>query len=149
MFVTAGLGKLPLQGEYWGLLLFDFSDSMTLLRLTDVVKHWLPWIEIVLGSLLMAGIAAKCMASFSSVLILAFMANNIWMIRHGAGREPCGCFGKFEEFLGTLSAENALWMDIGMLALVWIILSYYPSTFFEIRPWFLREPVQTLQGQKP
>lgn len=65
LFVTAGLGKLPHQGEYWELLLFDFSDSMTLLRLTDVVKHWLPWIEIVLGSLLIAGIAAKCMARCS------------------------------------------------------------------------------------
>jgi len=145
MFLTAGLGKLPHQGEYWGLLLFDYSDSITLLRLTDVVKLWLPRIEIVIGSLLITGITVKFTASFSSVLILAFIANNIWMICHGAGREPCGCFGMFEEFLGTLSAENALFMDLGMLALVSIIFLYYPGSFFCIRPWFLQGQLRDIK----
>jgi hypothetical protein len=138
MFVSAGFGKLPHQGEYWGLLLSDYSNSIMLLRLIDIVKQWLPWMEIVLGSLLIAGIASKIAASFSSFLILGFIANNIWMISQGAGREPCGCFGKFEAFLGTLSAENALCMDLGMLVLILIIFLYYPGNFFSIRPWFLQ-----------
>jgi hypothetical protein len=138
MFVSAGFGKLPHQGEYWGLLLGDYSNSIMLLRLIDIVKQWLPWMEIVLGSLLIAGIASKIAASFSSFLILGFIANNIWMISQGAGREPCGCFGKFEAFLGTLSAENALCMDLGMLVLILIIFLYYPGNFFSIRPWFLQ-----------
>ncbi len=139
MLVSAGLGKLPHQGEYWGLLISDYSDSQTLLLFADIVKQWLPWTEIVLGALLIAGIATKVTAGLSSLLVLAFMANNIWMISHGAGREPCGCFGKFEEFLGTLSAENALVMDLGMLALILIILLYYPGNFFSIKPWFFQK----------
>ena len=145
MFVFAGFGKLPHQGEYWGLLLNDYSDSMMLLQLIDIVKQWLPWMEIVLGSLLIAGIASKIAASFSSVLVLGFIANNIWMISHGAGREPCGCFGKFEEFLGTLSAETALYMDLGMLALILTILLYYPGNFFSIRPWFLQRQLKEIK----
>lgn len=82
IFVTAGFGKLPHQGEYWGLILFDYVDSITLLWLTDIVKQWLPWVEIILGSLMIAGIASKIMASFFSVLILGFIVNNIWMIFH-------------------------------------------------------------------
>jgi uncharacterized membrane protein YphA (DoxX/SURF4 family) len=143
MFVAAGFGKLPHQGEYWGLILFDYFDSMTLLRFTDIVKQWLPWVEIILGSLLIVGIASKIVASFFSVLILGFIVNNIWMISHGAGREPCGCFGKFEELLGTLSAENALCMDLGMLVLVSIIFLYYPGNFFSIRPWFLQKKLNS------
>jgi uncharacterized membrane protein YphA (DoxX/SURF4 family) len=138
MFVTAGFGKLPHQGEYWGLIVFDYFDSTTLLRLTDIVKKWLPWVEIIFGSLLIVGIASKIVTSFFSVLIFGFMVNNIWMISNGAGREPCGCFGKFEEFLGTLSAKSSLVMDLGMLVLVWTVFMYYPGNFFRIKPWFLQ-----------
>lgn len=145
MFVSAGFGKLPHQGEYWGLLFNDYSDSIMLLQLIDIVKQWLPWLEIFLGSLLIAGIVSKIAASLSSVLVLGFIANNIWMISHGAGREPCGCFGKIEEFLGTLSAESALVMDLGMLALVWIIFLYYPGNFFSIKPWFLQGQLQNVK----
>ena len=147
LFVTAGFDKLPHQGEYWGLILFDYVDSITLLWLSNIVKQWLPWVEIIFGSFLIAGIVSKIMASFFSVLILGFMVNNIWMISRGVGREPCGCFGKFEAFLGTLSAENALCLDLAMLGLVLIIFLYYPGRFFSIRPWFLQRQPQDIHHQ--
>jgi uncharacterized membrane protein YphA (DoxX/SURF4 family) len=145
MFVTVGFGKLPHQGEYWGLIFFEYFDSITLLRFTDIVKQWLSWVEIILGSLLIAGIASKIAANFSSFLILGFIANNLWMISQGAGREPCGCFGKFEAFLGTLSAKSALVMDLGMLVLVSIIFLYYPGNLISIRPWFLQKNLSDIK----
>ena len=134
IFLTAGLGKLPHQGEYWGLLLFDMSDSLQLQLLLKSFSRILPWFELILGLLLLIGIAARLMACLSSVLIFGFVANNIWMIVQGAGREPCGCFGVLEGFLGTLSAQDALFLDLGMLGLVVITTLYYPSSFFDLRP---------------
>ena len=32
---------------------------------------------------------------------------------------------------------NSLYLDIAMLALVVIILFFYPADYFDIRPWFL------------
>jgi len=93
---------------------------------------------VVLGSLLIIGIATKLMASFSAVLIVAFIANNSWMIYHGLGGEPCGCAGVIEN-LGMMSVIDSLYLDMGMLVLVLIILFCYLDNFLTIRPWFFRK----------
>ena len=135
IFVTAGLGKLPYHGEFLALIL---SKSFLTLSQAVIVVHWLPWVELVLGLLLITGIATKLMASLSAVLIIAFIANNSWMISLGLGGEPCGCFGNVEHLaLAQLSNMEALYLDIGMLALTVIILLCYPGNFITIRPLFL------------
>jgi len=136
IFIASGLGKLPYQGEFLAIIL---SGSFLTPLLAHIVGRWLPAIEIVLGLLLIFGIATKFMASLSSVLIAAFIAHNSWVINHGLGHKPCGCLGALERLLlGEFSTTEALYMDIGMLALVLIILLSYPGNFFTIRPWFLR-----------
>ncbi len=137
IFVTAGLSKLPYHGEFLAIIL---SKSFLTLPQAIIVARWVPWVELVLGSLLIIGIAAKFMASFSAALIVAFIANNSWMISLGLGSEPCGCFGRFGHLPpAQFSTIEALYLDIGMLALVLIILFCYPGNFLTIRPWFLRE----------
>ena len=102
-----------------------------------MVAYALPWVEYVIGVLLIIGISAKLVVSLSTVLIAAFIANNSWMIAHGLAYEPCGCFGIFEKvFLGELSTMESLYLDIVMLALVLLIVSYYPGRFLTVRPWF-------------
>ena len=39
---------------------------------------------------------------------------------------------------GELTVRSSLYVDIGMLALVLIILFYYPGKFVRIRPWYLK-----------
>jgi len=135
VFIVSGLGKLPYHGEFLALVL---SKSLLTLPQAIIIAHWVPWVELVLGSLLIIGIAAKFMASFSAALIVVFIANNSWMISLGLGGEPCGCFGNVEHLaLAQLSNIEALYLDIGMLALTVIILFCYPGNFLTIRPWFL------------
>ena len=133
-FVVSGLGKLPYQNEFLTLIL---STSFLTLPQATIVARCVPWVELVLGSLLIIGIAPKLMASFSAVLVVAFIASNSWGIYHGLGGEPCGCFGKYET--SALSTIEALYLDIGLLVLVSLILLFYPGNMFTIRPWFLRK----------
>jgi len=136
VFIVSGLGKLPYHGEFLALIL---SKSFLTLPQAIIVARWVPWVELVLGSLLIIGIAAKLMAAFSSALIVAFIANNSWMISQGLGYEPCGCFGMVERITqARVSTVGSLYIDIGMLALALIILLCYPGNFRTIRPWFLR-----------
>jgi len=135
IFFSFGLGKLPYYGEFLALTL---SKSFLTLSQAIIVARWLPWIEVVLGSLLIIGIATKLMASFSAVLIVAFIANNSWMISLGLGDKPCGCHGEIEN-LGTMSVIDSLYLDMGMLVLVLIILFCYLDNFLTIRPWFFRK----------
>ena len=135
IFFTFGLGKLPNHGEFLALTL---SKSFLTLSQAIIVARWLPWIEVVLGSLLIIGIAAKFVASLSTALIVAFIANNSWMISLGLGDEPCGCPPQIEN-LGTMSVIDSLYLDMGMLVLVLIILFCYRGNFLTTRPWFFRK----------
>jgi len=135
IFFTFGLGKIPYQTQF---LVFIFHKSFLTPLLAHQIAHWLPWIEVVLGSLLIIGIATKLMASFSALLIVAFIANNSWLIYRGLGDEPCGCPGEIAN-LGRMSVIDSLYLDMGMVVLVLIILFCYPGSFLTTRPWFFRK----------
>ena len=137
IFVAAGTGKLSAETE---LLAISQVKSFLGPTFVGMVSDYLPWVELVLGILLIIGFATKLMACFSTLLIFAFIGTNSWMIKLGRAYEPCSCFGVFDKvFLGKLSTMDSLYLDIGMLALVLIILFYYPSDILTIRPWFLRK----------
>jgi len=136
IFATAGLGKLLHQTEAYKLF---FSPDFLTPALAKAVFIWLPRLELIIGLLLIIGVAAKLVTIFSSVLIAGFITNNVWLLAQGLGDKPCGCFGIAERIAqGRLSTLGSLYVDIAMLALVLIILFYYQSRFFNIYPWFLR-----------
>ena len=137
IFVIAGLGKLLSQAESFKTIFNPFPDFLAPI-FAEVVSTWIPYIELIVGLLLVIGIAAKLAAAFSSVLIAGFIANNSWMLNQGLGYEPCGCFGIVERITqAELSTVGALYLDIAMLALVLIILFCYQSNFLNIYPWLL------------
>jgi uncharacterized membrane protein YphA (DoxX/SURF4 family) len=142
IFIAAGLGKLLQPAEAFKIF-FTSYPAYLLDFLTPAffkaIFTWLPRIELIVGLLLIIGVAAKLTVAFSSVLIAGFIANNSWLISQGLGYEPCSsCFGIIERITqARLPTVSALYMDIGMLALVVIILFYHPSSFLTIRPWFL------------
>ncbi len=137
VFFVAGLGKLPVQTEAY-MIIFGLQRALLHPTLANHIDIWLPRVELALGLLLIVGVATKFMTSFASVLIAAFIFNNSWEIARGAGENACGCFGA-NSFLGYLSNTQALYLDIGMLALVSVILLWYPGNWLTARPWFLRK----------
>ena len=136
-FIFSGSGKLLHQADFLDVLL---ANSFLTPTLASVVAYLLPWIESVLGALLIIGISAKLMASLSSVLIAAFITHSSWLVANGLAYKPCGCFGIFEKILlGKLSTIDSLVFDIGLLALVLIILFCHAGKFFDTHPWFFRK----------
>ncbi len=137
IFVAAGLGKLLYQTEPVWIFSYPLPDFFTP-AFIKTFFIWLPWIELIVGLLLIIGIAAKLMAVFSSALIAGFITNNIWLLSHGLGYEPCGCFGILERITqAKLSTTGSLYLDIVMLALALVILFCSQSNFLNIYPWFL------------
>ncbi len=135
-FFVAGMGKLPAQTEAY-MIIFGLERALLHPTLANHIDTWLPRIEMVIGLLLIVGIAARSMAGFAGVLTAAFIFNNSWEIARGAGGDPCGCFGQ-NSFLGYLSNTQALYIDIGMLALAAIALLWYPGNWLSVRPWFIK-----------
>ena len=137
IFVVAGVGKLLQQPEVVRIFFIPLPDFLPA-ALAKAVFNWLPRIELMVGLLLIIGIAPKLVATFSSVLIAGFIAHGSLLIRRGLGSEPCDCFGKLKIVPYTeLSIIGSLYLDIVMLALVFIILFWYQRNFFNIYPWFL------------
>ncbi len=140
IFVAGGMGKIlePIES-----LTVLTSTSFLPQELAVLIAQWLPWVELLLGLFLILGISAKFTSSVSFILVIGFIFQNAWLISHGLATDDCGCLGRFGNMLEierqiTLSSQNALYMDIGMLALILIILFCYPGKFFTLRPWFLR-----------
>ncbi len=127
IFTTAGLGKLIHQADTFQPFLFPDYLAPALSR---VVFIWLPYLELIVGLLLIIGIATKLVTTFATVLIAGFIANNVWLLTQGLGDKPCGCFGVAERMAqARLSVLGSLYIDIIMLALVLIILVYQQSNF--------------------
>ena len=137
IFIASGLGKLLSQAESFKAIFNPFPDFLSPI-FTEAVFSWLPVIELIVGLLLIIGVATRLMAVFSSVLIAGFITNNSWLLSQGLGYEPCPCFGIMERIIQVeLTTLGALYLDVAMVALVLVILFYHPRTFLDIYPWFL------------
>ncbi len=73
-----------------------------------LLAHWLPWIELALGALLILGIGLRFVATAASALLAGFFLVMLRSYSQGLGID-CGCFG-FGERLGprTLLRDGAL-----------------------------------------
>lgn len=134
-FIVAGSGKLFggvvdfqlfIEGlaHYPGILPYEVYAG--------TLGTWLVIIELLVGILLVVGIFTRCVAGFSLLLIAGFITNNILLIQQGLGGEPCNCFGMGQE----LTVVGSLYLDGVMAALAVWALVFYPSRFFQVRPWY-------------
>jgi uncharacterized membrane protein YphA (DoxX/SURF4 family) len=136
IFLVAGLGKLLNQTQSFVIFVFpEFLPD----ALDKFIFRWLPGIETTVGLLLVAGIAARLVASLSLALTASLMLNNSLLLIQGFGDKPCGCFGMAENWVQyRLSVAGALYIDIIMLILGVMVVLYYQGRFVNIYPWFLR-----------
>jgi len=138
IFLLSGVGKLLGQLEGFFIFFTPFADF--LLPFAPVIYLWLPVIEIAVGLLLITGVLARPAAALALVLTTVFIANNSWLISHGFGAEPCGCFGILEELARIrILTIGALVLDAVMLLLALAILFLARVSFFNINSWFWAE----------
>lgn len=136
IFLAAGLGKLlnPMESS----VIFVFPDFLPN-AVDRFIYQWLPYVEIIIGVLLITGIAARLVASLALALTVSLIASNSILLVQGLGDKPCGCFGEAERWVQLrLSIADALYIDIAMLILGVMVVLYYQGKFVNVYPWFLR-----------
>jgi putative oxidoreductase len=106
VFLWAAIAKLR---NPWMILAIDL-DSMHILpaQMVEYVARTLPWFELVLGVLLVAGIKLRYVATVASALLVVFFSVLVVLYFRGF-QGDCGCFGPGEQ-LGpkTLARDFAL-----------------------------------------
>lgn len=116
----------------------DFRFAVTAYDLlpTDIVRPFaltLPIVEIVLGLLLLAGIATRAVAVASALLLLVLIAAIVSAWARNL-QIDCGCFGGggYKEMTWWSYASEVL-RDIGFLALA-LWLAWFPHTRLAVGP---------------
>jgi uncharacterized membrane protein YphA (DoxX/SURF4 family) len=135
-FLISGTGKLPGQTEFTDALLKSFWTP----PVAYFIGHYLPWVEVFLGALLLLGIFPRIVAALCLPLIVGFIMNNSWALINGVKEFPeCAyCFGIWEEFFGAISPVGALIIDLVLLSLLLVVLLLHKENFFTFRPWFMK-----------
>ena len=112
IFILAGAEKLPEQAKFIEVV----SDHGLLSwELAQAYGSILPWLELVLGICLVAGILSRIAAGTSILTIISFLvANGTSVYKY----EFCPCFG--DAIL--LKTSDALAIDVVMLAMAFLIL---------------------------
>ena len=132
LWVSTG-ARLVLGGVFLvagGLKAIDPQSSVAAVRayellptsLVTIVGWGLPFAEIALGLLLLAGIATRVVAAATAVLLLIFILGVVSAAARGLSID-CGCFGGGGEVAPGQTAYGAeLVRDLGLLALaVWLV----------------------------
>jgi uncharacterized membrane protein YphA (DoxX/SURF4 family) len=136
VFLAAGLGKTLNQTESF--VIFVFPEFLPT-AVDKFIFRWLSYVEIVIGVLLIAGTAARLLASLGLALTVGLIVNNGVLLAQGLGDKPCGCFGAAERWAEhSLSVAGALYIDVMMLILGVMVLLFYRGKFINFNPWFLR-----------
>lgn len=135
IFLASGIGKLLSTSEGFKEVFNPFPGFIPS-AFTESVAIWLPYVEVILGLLLVLCIVPRFASLLSALLIAGFITNNAWLLSRGLGYEPCTCFGVLDRLVGAeISTNGSLYLDIIMLAMVATVVLLYNSNFFNLRPW--------------
>jgi len=118
-FLLAGVAKfiLPLA-ELEGVVRAYQAAPEILVRPVALV---LPWVEMVSGALLLAGLYRRPVAWFVLAQLIFFVGVTIYAAAAGANLDDCGCFGGFGI---KESPEAVLARDAVLIALIALHLRY-------------------------
>lgn len=131
IFFAAAYGKLsPLTAKQWTLgslkitpASMNLSMTFFAMQLTSYqmlpdwavspIAHTLPWIEIALGLLLIAGVGLRWVAAAATLLLALFWAVIIRSYAMHLGIN-CGCFGPNEKLTGWRVVEDGGFFALGL-----------------------------------
>jgi putative oxidoreductase len=106
VFLWAAYAKLR---DPWMIFAMEI-DAMHIVpdRMVEFLARTMPWFELLLGVLLVAGIKMRYVASVATALLAVFFATLLVLYLRGF-QGDCGCFGPGEQ-LGpkTLARDGAL-----------------------------------------
>jgi uncharacterized membrane protein YphA (DoxX/SURF4 family) len=125
IFVYAGWVKLfgphlwPLSLEPWQLFAAAISAYGILpLKAVELIARTLPWLEVAVGIMLIAGLGLRFSATVTSLLLLVFFSLMVRAFSRGE-EISCGCFGPGEIISAwTLLRDSS--MLAGALLLTWM-----------------------------
>lgn len=117
-FIFSSLTKLLHRAEF-----IDLVSNYSIIP--KAISHTFglvfPWVELVIGCLLVLGIFLRLASSLSIILITGFIVTNAFALTQD---NSCGCFGQTI----YLSHQEALIIDIIMLAMAIIPLFFKGSS---------------------
>ena len=120
VFLVSGVLKaIDPDATYVAVRAYDLLPKLGVALVAGV----LPWLEIVIGLLLLAGIATRAVAVVSAVLLLGFMAGVTQAWARGLSID-CGCFGGGGAVdPGQTTYGRELLRDAGFLLLAgWLVV---------------------------
>ena len=118
IFIFSGIGKIVKVPDAEYIWVAGILGG----QVTDILWRVMPYVEIILGVLLVMKFKIKFVAWFTMGLIINFMINNTWLIADSRGLETCG------ECLGwgiDLWPVGSLYIDMLMMGLLLIGSFYY------------------------
>ena len=152
IFVYAGFSKLLMPNTHlWPMFVLKFSISMNISlfaqqvesykiissEASQLVAHTLPFVEIVLGLLLLIGWRLRVWATAITLIMAGFLAavTRAYLLHMDIN---CGCFGTPEKLTGVTVLRDSLFTALALLMTVF--------AFLEARqphPWSAPEKVST------
>jgi uncharacterized membrane protein YphA (DoxX/SURF4 family) len=136
IFVYAGFSKLLLPNtNLWPMFVLKFSLSMNISSFaqqvesykmispeaSQVVAHTLPFVEIVLGLLLLIGWRLRIWAAAITVIMVGFLGavTRAYLLHMDIN---CGCFGAPEKLTGMTVVRDGIFTALGLLTTIFAFL---------------------------
>lgn len=150
LFLTAGIIKLVQPGPFAATLMAYQLLPIALLRPLALV---LPWIEVLTGAYLLAGLFTRAAAGAALGLLAVFMVALGQAMARGLSLENCGCFGDLTTrvpalapFLGgTAAGGGDLLRDAALAGLALVVILGPPSPFSVDRRLASQRPLEPLE----
>ena len=109
VFLYASMGKITYTGEFANTIASYSILPYWLVNFTAVV---LPWIELICGILLLAGIRVKT-AALSIIAMLAVFASAIGVNLLRGTPIGCGCFSSLEDAMSLMTLlRDLIWLGM-------------------------------------
>jgi len=136
IFIYAGFSKLLIPNTHlWPMFVLRFSLSMNLSSFaqqvesykmisseaSQVVAHTLPFVEIVLGFLLLIGWRLRIWSSAITVLMVGFLAavTRAYLLHMDIN---CGCFGTPEKLTGMTVVRDGVFTALALLMTIFAFI---------------------------
>ncbi|MES2765475.1 MAG: MauE/DoxX family redox-associated membrane protein [Bacteroidota bacterium] len=136
LFIFAGLGKIAIP-EAFAKEIANYE--LLPYSLVNFVAITLPWLEVVAGIFLVAGVRIKASAVIIAALLLVFLVGILWAMSQGL-KIDCGCFAQVE---ATPVGWPKVLQNLGLLALA-IYLIKFPLKTFSLESLAFKDSAKTV-----